>query len=125
MKKAFIVVFCVIVSLAFVSLAGCGSDAEAPAADSPYVGTWQATGASFQDEEIDINEVLEGNDFIIDLHDDGTATVSDPDGDSAATWVETKKGVKVTGDEINMEFKDNGGKLECKILGVHMFFEKQ
>lgn len=125
MKKAFIVVFCMIVSLSFISLTGCGGSGDESAADSPYVGTWKATGASFQDEEVDINEVLEGNDFIIDLHDDGTATVSDPDGGSDATWVETKNGVKVTGDEINMKFKDNDGKLECKILGVHMFFEKQ
>ena len=127
MKKVLVVLFCMIVSLSFVALTGCGgSDVDAPAADSPYVGVWQATGATFQDEEVDINEVLEGKDFIIELRDDGTASVTDTDGNkSDATWKETGSGVKVTGDEINMKFKDADGRLECSILGVHMFFEKQ
>ena len=82
---------------------------------------WKVAGCigGIKGEAVDINEVLEGEQFIIDLHDDGTATVSEGTADeSEATWTETDKGVKVEGDDINMEFADNDGKLSCKILGV-------
>lgn len=124
MKKVFVVLCCMIISLGFVTLVGCGSG-DAPSSDSQYIGKWQAVSAEFKGEAVDINEVLEGEQFIIDLHDDGTATVSEGTADeSEATWTETDKGVKVEGDDINMEFADNDGKLSCKILGVKMFFQK-
>ena len=124
MKKALMVVFCMIFAMSFLTLTGCGGSSDV-SADSPYVGTWKAVSATFQDEEIDINEVLEGNDFIIEVHEDGTAAVTEVEGTSEATWTEVNGGIKVTGDDIDMKFKDSDGGLTCSILGVHMFFEKQ
>lgn len=128
MKKVLVILFSMMFSLSFVTLAGCGdsSEGDASLANSPYVGVWEAVAAEFNDEPVDLNEILEGEDFIIDLQEDGTASVdAAQDGHSEATWTVSGDKVKVTGDEINLKFKDRDGKLVANILGVKLIFAKQ
>lgn len=127
MKKVLMILCAMVLSLSCFALAGCGSggSGDAPPADSQYIGTWKAVSAEFKGEEADIDEVLNGQDFIITLNDDGTATVSSSDTNGDGTWSETDKGFKVTGDDIDMEFEVTDGVGTFSILGVNLRFEKQ
>ena len=59
------------------------------------------------------------------MRDDGTAALTDGEDTSEGTWKETGSGIKLEGDDMDMEFEDKDGTLECSVLGVHMFLEKQ
>ena len=130
MKKALMVLFCMIFAMSFLTLTGCGGSSdsggsgsgETLAEDSAYIGTWRVVSASFQDEDVTAEDVPQ---FTLELRDDGTATLTDGEEASDGNWTEIKGGVKVKGDDIDMEFKDKDGSLECSVLGVHMFLEKQ
>ena len=130
MKKRFLILCITVISLVVVSLTGCGgSDSgsgKAPSSDSPYIGTWKATNAEFKDEKMDMAEVLEEGDYIVTLNEDGTGTSSYGDENESGTWTETDNGLKLRGDDLKMDFVDEGnGTLSCKVFGFKMFFEKQ
>ena len=120
---------CVALALSCVAIAGCGgnggSSEAADLSNSAYVGTWKATKATFQGEEVAIEEVLTDGDFILVLKEDGSVDVNAVGEESTAVWSETSDGIKVKGDEINTTFKDADGMLETDIIGMHLFFEKQ
>ena len=130
MKKLFMILCVMVMSLAFVSLTGCGgSDSgdagEAPAADSPYIGSWIATSAEFNDEEVDLAEALEEGDYIIVLNEDGTASSSYGDENTTGNWTVTDNGVKLRGDDMKMDLVDEGdGTVSTEIFGFKMYFEK-
>lgn len=129
MKKFFMILCVMVMSLAFVSLTGCGgSDSddsgEAPAADSQYIGSWTATGAEFKDEAVDLAEVLEDGDYIVTLNEDGTATSLYVE-EATGTWTESDDGFKIRGDDLKMDFVDEGdGTVSTEIFGFKMYFEK-
>lgn len=128
MKKAFMILFCMILAMSFLTLTGCGGssdsgEGEAPAADSAYIGTWEVVSASFADEEAEAEDLPH---FILEVREDGTAAITDDEGNvSEGKWKEIDGGIKVKGDDINMKFMDKEGSLECKVIGVHMILEKQ
>ena len=93
--------------------------------DNAYVGTWKAVKVVFRGEESPAEEVFENGDFILVLNADGTAEVSAEGEKSTANWSETQNGIKLKGDEINVEATNADGLLEMEVIGVHMFFEKQ
>lgn len=134
MKKTLMILFVMIIAASCIALTGCGggsSDSgstatdEGSAVNAEYVGTWKATSAQVKDETEDIDEVLD-EDFIIELKEDGTATMTSEDGVEEGKWFETKDGVRFQGaDESDIEFKYSDGKLDLKVIGVHLIFEKQ
>jgi len=82
MKKALMILFCMIFAMPFLTLAGCGSsgdsgESEAPAADSAYIGTWEVVSASFADEEAEDEDLPH---FILEVREDGTAAITDDEG---------------------------------------------
>lgn len=118
MKKLLAVVLCVVLAgSCLVCFSSCGKQ---DLSQSPYLGTWKATKATFKGEEQDINEVLKSGDFIITLNGDGTAYIDDADGPSTAQWKETGKGVKVKGDDINTKLEWLGDSFDMSIFGVHL-----
>ena len=120
MKKTLLMILCLMALLiACVVLAGCGgsSDGGEISPDSPYIGTWQA-------QEQDINEVLEG-DYTFTLNEDGSAKHIYADEEQDAVWYETKSGIHIKGDDVDMDLDSAEDALTVKILGVTIFFEKQ
>lgn len=129
MKKRLIAIMCcVALALSCVAIAGCGGSgggSDVDLSDSAYVGTWKATKATFQGEEVAAEEVFTSGDLILLLNADGTAELSEGTDKSTGNWSEADGGVKVKGDDINMTFKDTDGVLEGEVIGMHIFFEKQ
>ena len=124
MKKMLMLMSIIMVVVACFFVTGCGNSkkAEIPA-DSPYIGTWEATKVEFKGEEQDINEVLDKGKYTIKLNADGTA-VSEYGETVNARWEITKNGVKLT-DGVRMKLEDNDGVLSTKIIGLTLYFEKQ
>ena len=113
------------------ALVACGggssdnSNATTPSADSQYIGTWEASSAEFQGEAQDVKEALDGKTITLELNGDGTASVLSDEDTTKANWYETSEGVKIKGDDIDMELKSTDGKLSFNLLGVTIFFEKK
>lgn len=128
MKKKFLALVCSLAMVfACVLLVGCGGNSgggNADLSDSKYVGTWVGKSASFMGEESPMEEVSEEG-YVLLLNADGTATFTSGDDEAVANWSETGKGIKLKGDDLNIEFKDKDGGLEAKIIGVQLYFEKQ
>ena len=122
MKKTLSILCALLILALCVSLAGCGNKGDIPA-DSPYIGTWKAVRATFKDEVMDVNEVLE-KDFIIILNQDGSASV-DYDESGTGTWSLTDSGAKIKGDDLNIKLKMEDGTLTTSVLGMTFYFEKQ
>ena len=122
MKKTFSVISIMLVAIFCIIVTGCDNSSEIPA-DSKYIGTWEAVKAEFKGEEQDINEVLDGDKFIITLKNDGTVEV-ESDENNTGTWVIIKNGVKLKGD-TKLKLKENGDYLTTKILGMTLYFEKK
>lgn len=120
-----------VVSIALVSLTGCGGSSDSgeatpPPADSQYIGSWIATGAEFKDEKMEISEVLEEGDYILIFNEDGTGTSSYAGEDATGTWSETNDGLHLEGEDLHMDFTNEGeGKLSTELFGFKIFFEKQ
>ncbi|MBQ6466605.1 MAG: hypothetical protein IJJ61_01565 [Clostridia bacterium] len=123
MKKALAIILCLVLAgSCLVCLSACGKQ---DLTNSQYLGTWKATSAKFKGEDVDIKEALKDDEFIVTLNGDGTAIVSDPDGDKTANWKETSKGAKVKGDDINVVMSWLGDSFEVSILGFHLILTKQ
>ena len=118
------------VLVACVLLVGCGggngdSGVGTVSSDSKYIGTWEGVKASFADEETTVEEVIKGP-FIMELKADGTADVTmGQEEKMTANWGETKEGIKVKGDDINLDFEDKDGVLETSVIGMHFYLEKK
>lgn len=132
MKKAFAILFVMLLTISCV-FCGCSKKkddnnnnnaAGTEQSASQYIGTWKATKAEFKGEEVDISEVVE-TDFIVVLKEDGTADVSSDDGESTAKWSETSKGLKVKGDNINLDLSPKDDMLVMELFGFYLYFEKQ
>lgn len=125
-KRVFALVCGLAVAVACVLLVGCGGNGNTTdLSESKYVGTWSGQKATFQDTEVTVEEVLHGP-FDMVLNADGTATVTMGEEESmTATWSETGSGIKIKGDDINLEFKDKDGVLETSVIGMHFYLEKQ
>lgn len=126
-KKVISIISCMFLALACVILVGCGKkDIPQPTdmSSSAYVGTWKADHASLGDEVVSLEEIVDGE-MILELKADGTATLSSSPDVSEGVWSETSKGVKVKGEEIDMEFENKDGDLEANVLGVHIVFVMQ
>lgn len=124
MKKSLVIVLILMLVLSCVVFAGCGEGNNAPAADSKYIGTWQAVKATFMGEESDMSEVLGGDELKLILNADGTGTLESSEETSEFTWSETSDGFKVKGDDVDMKFKDEDGVVSSSMLGVDLIFEK-
>ena len=118
MKKTLLVALCVIVGAMGLVLAGCG----AKYADSPYVGTWNATTAEYQGMELSVEEIY-GN-FSIALNEDGTCDVTVKDSTESGNWEPTDKGIAIKDSSDSLEFTDVDGKLTIEYTGVTISFEK-
>ena len=128
MKKRNLLAVISIITVLSLVLAGCGgSKGTAPSKDSKYIGTWEPTGAEFKGESIAIEEVFEDEKdvFTIELRGDGTAIVTDAEGDTTSTWTETKEGFNVKGADIDLKLKEKDGKAILEIFGFQLIFEKQ
>ena len=108
-------------------LAGCeASPAAVIPADSPYIGTWEATRATASGEETDAKEAL-GEMFIFTLKADGTATVTAEDEVSEGTWSISSDGVNLRMKDAkkDLKFKSEDGTLVMSVLGCKIYFEKK
>ena len=130
MKKTLAILFILVMTMSLVALTGCGGgeEGEAPSADSPYIGSYKAVSAEFQGEKADLDDVMDGAEIILELHEDGSAVLSSTDdsGTSEGTWTVLENGVKVKGDDIDMEFTatEDGG-LQAEMFGFVLTFAKQ
>ena len=123
--KKFISILCVMaLAVSLLAMAGCGSK-EIPA-DSPYIGTWKAVRAELMGEETDVQEALEGGEWIITLKADGTVEQTSQDESSTGVWQITKKGIKVKFEDSkgSMKFNYENGQLTTKLVAT-FYFDKQ
>lgn len=125
MKKTLTILCALIITISCIALAGCGKGGNGTdASDSPYLGTWKAVTAEALGQEVPIAEVLD-YDLTLTLNADGSAQL-EADGEVAnGKWSESGTEVKVSGSDMNMTLKDEGGKLSTSIVGVTIYFEKQ
>ncbi len=129
MKKRISVLLATFVTVSSLMLAACGgnSGGDKPAADSVYIGTWEAVRGELKGETIPVSEILEENEkFILELREDGTATVyTDTDTVEEGTWTENSKGIHVKAGETDSDFTADGDTLYISIFGAKIIFEKQ
>ena len=125
MKKRISIVLAVLLAFSCLALVACGNgEGSAPSADSKYIGVWKATKGVFKGEETPIEEILEGEDFILDLRADGTAIVT-TDTEDTGTWTEKSNGIHIKANDTNSDFTADGDNLAVDILGAKIVFEKQ
>lgn len=124
MRKRILALGCTLVLALCVLLVGCSSDKNTDLSQSEYLGTWSADTVVVIDEEVTVQEVL-GGDFILILNADGTADLTMGEEHVLCNWNETSKGVKVKGDDVNIEFVSKDGGLEVDIIGVKFHLERQ
>lgn len=116
MKKKLITMLTVVaMCFTFVSCGGGSSD------ESPYVGIWKATNASYAGLEMSVEEAL-GGEMIFEVKADGECTVEFAGQKESAGWVETDEGF-IVDDEV--EFKVDGDKATVDFEGVLLDLEKQ
>ena len=130
MKKALAFLIAMVLTLSLVTLSGCGTTkpGDIPA-DSPYIGTWEATKAKFMDDEASIEEVL-GEDsypYEINLKADGTADIITGADTQPGVWAITADGfnLRLDGAKKDQKFKTDGDVLTSKLVGVTLTFEKK
>lgn len=128
MKRIFTVFCTVFMVFSCLVFTGCSKKEEintgADLTNSEYVGTWGFTKVSFAEEEASTDEVTDGN-WTITLKGDGTGESVTSEGTEEITWGETSKGVKIKGEETNLDLVKEDNLLTTKILGVTISFEKQ
>ena len=127
MKKVLALFFALALTLSLVSLAGCGSSksGEIPA-DSPYIGTWEATRAELKGETADMNDFLEDGKWTITLNADGTVQQTSGTETETGVWSITNDGLsmKLDGAKKAVKFTAEGDELATKIIAT-IYFVKQ
>ena len=119
MKKTLAILCCLVVAVTGIVLTGCGGDKYA---DSPYVGTWNATVAETSGMELKVKDVL--GEFKLTNEADGSCTVVLKGDESKGTWEPTEKGFTV--DDGQMEFVSAGkDEITVEYSGVVIHFEKE
>lgn len=113
-KKIMIAVAVLVMCFAFVS---CGKSM----ADSPYVGTWKATSASYSGIEMSVKSIL-GGEMTFELKDTGKCTLSVAGEERSGKWTETEDGFNV---EDEFDFKVDGNTGTMDYSGVTITVEKQ
>ncbi len=114
MKKITVLVLSLVLVFAMVS---CGKNMK----DSPYVGTWKATTASYSGFDMSVESIL-GGEMTIELKDDGKCTLSIADEEESGKWSETEDGFKMA-DEY--EFKVDKDVATMDYSGVTITLKKQ
>ncbi len=114
MKKLTIIVLSLIM---IFSLASCGKNMK----DSPYVGTWKATTASYSGIEMSVENLL-GGEMTFELKDNGKCTMNIAGEKASGKWSETDNGFNV---ENEFDFKVDGEKATVDYSGVTISLEKQ
>lgn len=126
MKKLSSIFCAMAIALACVLLVGCGAKGDAPKdmTGNAYVGTWKAVHADFVGQEMPVDEAM-GGELILTLNADGTVTLAGADDVSEGTWTESNGVIKTKGNDLNIELKDQDGRLATDVIGVHIEFERQ
>ena len=102
----------VIAMLALV-LTGCGEDMS----NSPYLGKWMATTATYNGVTLDVNKIL--GEFSFDLQKDGNCTAVISGDTKKCSWDETDKGFAVDKD-INVIVNGDAGTLEYQGVTINL-----
>ena len=124
-KKTKLIIGIVVLVVLVIAAAALGLG-KGKYADSPYVGTWEAT--SYESGGIELSTDVIGESKMI-LKDDGDITVwfgSTADKDKGeGQWKPTDKGIEITDDSTEkMTASYSGGVLSLAYNGVTMNFEK-
>ena len=121
-----IVIMMILSALALAACSGGGSSSGGTEdlSDSKYVGTWTSVSVNIGEESGALEDVT------LTINGDGTGVMSSTDKetgkkeDTGFNWEPVDGGFKTTGD-VKLTFKDNGDKIEAKLFGVGLLFEKQ
>lgn len=120
MKKTLALV-CSLIVLSMCFMTGCGGGDKY--ADSEFVGTWNATTASYAGIELDVDSIIDGG-FSITLNADGKAELNAGGETQKGKWEPTEGGILIDGsDELNCRGGD--GKMTMDYSGVTMNLVKQ
>lgn len=114
MKK--MIVFALSLMMVFV-FASCGKSM----ADSPYVGTWKATEASYSGFEMSVESIL-GGEMSFELKDNGKCVMTIAGEETSGKWTENEDGFNVA-DEFDFKVDDNKATMDYS--GVTVTLEKQ
>lgn len=121
MKKRMLILIGLLLVISLTAFAACGSSSEtsdADLSDSPYVGTWVATGLTLGDQSGEVG------DWIMVLNADGTGTLSGEGEESSFTWAPKEGGGFSTDGDVKTDFKDEEGGIKAKVIGVSLHFVK-
>lgn len=80
-----------------LALCACGGGT----ASSPYLGTWVATMARYEDVEFHVNDIFEGA-FVAELKDKGICQLSIGDQSDEVTWSETDGAITISDGEVDL-----------------------
>ena len=122
-KKLLVPLVAVCLAICMLALVACGGNKYA---DSKYVGTWNATTASYGAFSVDVSSIMD--EFAVDLSEDGSATAKVNGESGNGTWEETETGIVIQGgigETENLEFTDKDGKLTIEYSGATITFEKR
>ena len=105
-KKITIAAAILVLCFAFVS---CGKSM----ADSPYLGTWKATSASYSGITMAVESIL-GGEMVFELKDTGKCELTIADESHSGSWTETEDGFNVEdefdfivdGDTATLDYED-------------------
>ena len=122
MKRAITILCIIVLAASCFMLYGCGRD-DIDLSDSMYTGTWEATSADFKGAEVTVEEIL-GGEYVIEFKANGKADITIAGDTSTGDWTETKKGVRVTGSNIDLNLTYKGNQLTTNFLGVGLYLDK-
>ena len=117
-KKLIVVCFLAAIVAAGIALTACGDKY----ADSPYVGTWNATTADYNGMEIKVESLL--GEFKMTIKADGTCDVLFGGEEKEGNWEPSENGF-IIDSQSDMEFISDNGKLYVNYSGVVIHFEKE
>lgn len=98
-------------------LVGCGTDMS----DSPYVGTWNATTASYAGIEMGVSDIM-GGDVVLTLEDNGKCNLDVAGDGYSGKWAETDEGF-IIDEEMEVTVADGVATMDYE--GVLLYFEQQ
>ena len=102
-----------VIGLLALVLTGCGKDMS----NSPYVGKWTATTATYSGVTLDVNKVL--GEFSFDLQKDGKCTAVISGETKTGSWDETDNGFAIDKD-IKVVVKGDAGTLDYQGVTINL-----